>query len=156
MFSAQVLYDELQAFRDKLSDLSRLDEDQIQRLWSTGDGKLPSPKDLEYSYDAPLYVKMIFRFRQNSSQPACFWNSVDPANQRYLQRIYSVECTNSLYFLSWIWNMVNLPMMENWLPGKDLTLWKTNTIEFYFSLSKEDQLVLLDQYEETNRRLQNY
>lgn len=75
--------EEFEFQKDKLLTFSHLGEKDIWKIWSEpGDDQISDFSSLEYRFDAPLYQKMIFRYRDSSSQAAPFWYGCDRDNKR--------------------------------------------------------------------------
>ena len=131
----------------KFSDLS---EQDIKHFWmGDNDKDIIDLKKLIYRYDAPIYQKMIWRFRNCNKSPSSFWNQIDPVQQNNLAFRYDIYFDNKelLYFLSWIKNGLcytdihNLDMTDNLY-----NVWQLNEIKFFFMLNNALQEDFIKRY----------
>ena len=84
--------------KDHLLRFSSLTEKDIQRIW--GNNQIDQIdqidlSDLQYHLNAPLYQKMIFRYRTCSNQAACLWNAIDQINRRILLNYFELSDINA-------------------------------------------------------------
>jgi hypothetical protein len=135
--------------RAKLIRFSNITEQQIQDIWiKRGEEYITDFSSLEYNCSAPLYQKMIFRYRNGNKLAVRLWNGCDPFNRRHLLNYFSLlEDTDQdlIEFFSWIANSLGEHQIKD-LDGADVTLWKKNNIEFYFLLPLHIQNKLITNY----------
>ena len=146
---------ELLQHQEDFLRISLLSEEDIQNIWrQPRETKLSAEeiRNMRYNYDIPLFQKMIFRFRQNHQQPACFYNNIDMCNQRLFLSYYDLSLmtdsiANGLNFLAWITNMISEYEMQQLISDIDLLQeWIKNNISFFFSLEEKHQELLIDKY----------
>jgi hypothetical protein len=127
----------------KVGELSEMD---IQRIWARlGDPLINENDKIEYDYSIPLYQKMILRFRREGARdPAVFVNTVDPCNQARFANYFGVENHTLFGFFASIKNQYNKYIIRDLLGEIFLgSTWEDlNSIQFYFSLTQEQQLKL--------------
>jgi hypothetical protein len=139
--------------------MSKMSEQDVIKMWGG-----PDDFDLEkiqYRWDAPLYEKMLWRFRQNNGSPFAFCHSCDPSNMlRPLDyyNIYNNRNKDLIEFFAWIKNGMgiidfydlfdaNMTMKHDQIteifPYKN---WKVNEIVFFLNLTVPIQEKIIDKY----------
>lgn len=88
--------------------LTEFDEDTVMSLWING-GESRDYENMVYSYDAPLYQKMIWRLRSCKGSAIDFWNQIDPCNRHMMVSRYGLGHLvyghdQILNFIHWIYN----------------------------------------------------
>jgi len=156
-----ILYTEFVEHKHNIAKMSKLTEHDIMDVWIESDED--PVKDLSkivYSYDAPLYQKMIWRFRQTKS-PTLLHNEIDPCNRKILLRYFDLDHWN-------LYNKFNNRLLEFfvWLKSqhfsqedftdqekadKHLRDWKENEMVFFINLLECDQQRLINKYNEYYR-----
>lgn len=138
-----------------LLHLALLCENDIKNLWIQNiDEDVENLQTLVYRYDAPLYQKMIWRFRNCKNNPCVFFIQIDPSNQNYLIQKYfgySSRYYNNkqlLEFFAWIKNMLGeYDLRDLDKSGQLINLWKNNNeIDFFFMANILVQNNLISRY----------
>lgn len=132
----QILIDRIYSQIDQFIDLNRATEMDIQHIYrKPGEAVIGHEElaQLQYDYSAPLYQKMIFRYRNAGGNIVIFWNGCDPVNQ------HKLLCHFSIYQLS-------IRSME-----MDFFLWliihnDTYTIEYFYTLDRATGEKLIADY----------
>jgi hypothetical protein len=150
---------------DKVSELykfANITEDDVANIWINGEIK---NLDSAYAFDAPLYVKMLFRFRGTKISPhldyspAFLFNGVDPGNRNRLLVYFDLyDCHDVIHFFVWISssfgkyeiNQIAEKTNSNVLYDDFL---KNNEIKFFLSLSLLVQQHIIDKY---NNYIENF
>ena len=138
---------------EKLHKLAKLDEEQIQEIFrNDSEEKVTNFTELEYRYDAPLYQKMIFRFRNCQNSPCGMIYQCDPVNQGYITRHFGFYqgSKDLISFFAWIKNSLGLYDIKNMesLFGQDIeNLWRTkNEVDLFFAVNENLQRHLIKGY----------
>lgn len=167
---AEINVELLQQWREKLIKMSLMTKKNIQDIYiESGDVIADDLDKLVYSYDIPLYQKMIFRFVNCDLNTAVFYHQIDPNNQHLLRRFFgSIENyrTSSVMhglieFFAWIsnslgsYNIVELEGIE-YKSGTNYELeenskfvhqWRKNPVIFFFDVIDDVQKrTLIDRY----------
>jgi len=107
MFPKKISTTQIEDNTSELTKFADITDDDVANIW-INNGEI---KDLNpvYAYDAPLYVKMLFRFRNtkisphSDYSPAFLFNGVDPGNRYKLLRYFNLHDQNDLiHFFVWI------------------------------------------------------
>lgn len=110
---------------------------------------------LPYQWQDPLYMKMVHRFRNCRCRVAQFYHQIDPSNQRrflffrHLHNQTKPEVTHHLLvFMAWITNMKGSFDIEELCEHNTylVSLWEKKPISFFYSLSNEQQAILVEEY----------
>lgn len=160
----------LELHKESLLNLSNLCEAQIREIWiNKGDEYIETNKlaELTYRYDAPLYQKMIFRFRHTEYEPSRLVKQVDYSNRRRIAHYFRImeheeyKIDELFEFFAWIKNQFGvidiylLNFADNYkIKGRNdisndplVVRWKeTRAIKFYFESSREVQNRLTTKY----------
>lgn len=152
-------YQFLDQNKDLFMGFSKFDQMDLQRLYrKPGETELTTEEidETAYNYDLPLFIKLIFRLKQNNNCPARFFNNVDWIVQsdilrKYFNTYLSPNEHNNykehLNFFSWIGNMVSVMEIHSMTDNESLAeLWRGNTILFYYSINDDLQKRLIDMY----------
>lgn len=157
---------ELLVFKDSLMRFELTSINDIKKLWA-GERKneLDYPEkyinqdDLPYIGTDPLYMKMIHRFRNCNNRIAQFYHQIDPNNQRKLlafgfnaHRDYDPKRLHQMVtFLAWITNMLGRYEIQ---PDK-VEAWERIPITYFYMLTMQEQIELLDRYNKREIRAMN-
>lgn len=159
--------EQLEKHKDEFLKLSNITEADIRDIYIKPEEKFIHNQDLPnivYHFSEPLYIKMIFRFRNTtfgnpSRKPsiASFHRQVDPHNQHLLQLKYFKDIRiiyQLLEFFAWISSSLGLHdiiLLSNDVMADDtnyINEWYNNVIQFYFNLPPNIKLKLITQYNE--------
>ena len=164
MFEQQyyITSDEINTYKDKLIRLSNITEVNIMNIWFTrNDLRDEDLGKLVYYYDAPVYQKMIWRFRNSEKSPAFLYNGCDPCNKEKLLKWFGLsnfELNNRfgnrlMEFFVWLKSSYSEYQCKNLLQSNDtlyvhtcINNWNINEITFFFGLLSSDQQKLIDEY----------
>ena len=149
----------LEQNKDVFISFSKFNQLDLQRLYRNPREKELTQDEInniEYSYDLPLFIKLIFRLRQNNNCPARFFNNADWIVQGDILKIYFDVYTSlgehniykdHLDFFSWIGNMVSIMEIRSMVGDISLVeCWQVNTILFYYSINEDLQKKLVELY----------
>lgn len=139
----------------ELLKLSKLTEYHIQDIWiSSNETKLDNFNDLIYSWDAPLYQKMIFRFRNCEKNPSMFYNQLDPVNKNHLINFICASSVEQVIdFFIWLRSNYNEYILEMMKMDEYLiNFWKDNELNFFFEINRKWQNKFVNTYNEYIRR----
>ena len=140
----------------KLVKFSHINEHDIRDLWYLHkDEYLDDFSQLVYKWDAPLYQKMIFRFRNGNNKATTLYMGCDPCNKQKLMfnyELYESDINEIIYFFGWLTNSLNkyeineiLSLNDKDSLSKNEALLR-NDIVFFFSLSNEQRNLLINKY----------
>lgn len=129
-----------------LTSFALMTEYDVRDTWFKPRDPVEPLHNLKYRCDAPLYQKMVWRFRSCENEPVRFFTSVDNGNQKLLCKDYKV-CAEDLKFFCF--TVFSLPPCE--IKNKDL--WQAHPIEWFFKLNQERQHELVERY---NKRLTSF
>ena len=159
MFSLRrVSLEEVIMFRDRLTNLSYITEQDIKDIWiKQGDENLDDFSTMEYRHNAPLYQKMIWSYRSKRCGATTLYQGCDICNQQRLLAKYNILLNETSYnimeFIRWIRNSItayDIDEIESDLNGEDLRkreyMWYHNNITYFYSLSIQKQQTLLEKY----------
>jgi hypothetical protein len=156
----RITIDWLNQFKPQLVKLSNMTECDIRNIWILpNESRDVDLTTIEYSYNAPLYQKMIFRYRQCEYSAPGFFRQIDVFNQQRMLDYFSlieIDACELVEFFAWI---------KNGLGSYDLTVlefneftnelcqrsnyvqkWKANQVTFFFDLSDQLKLSLIYRY----------
>lgn len=139
--SGAIDLDMIAKYKDELIRFSNMEESDIQNIWiSDNEIKLEDLSKIKYSYDNPWYQKMIFQFRGDHLSPICFFNCIDKYNQKKLLRYFAMDntCFDIMNFFVWI----------NSKYGLTIHVDEDNKIKFFFDLPDNEQILLINNYNE--------
>lgn len=140
--------------KKELIAFSNIIEPNIRDIWyQKGEEDLNDFSQLKYSFDIPLYQKMIFRFRNGSNKATSLFKGCDPFNQALLLEFFELSPKNIkiIEFFAWIsyglgkYEIANLSDTYS----EEITFikkWEKNDIDFFFSLPIEKQTNLVNRY----------
>ena len=144
----------------ELNVISQIKENTIQRIWgANSDEKL----DDIYTYNMPLYKKMVFRFRNTitspfkNPSPFQFVKQVDPGNQRKFMSYFGIHNNERdlIEFFGWlrcglgvydISELQQLNSIEEVYETEMYKLFIQNEIIFFFGINDEYKQKLIDRY----------
>jgi hypothetical protein len=134
----------------QLIELSTLTPRNIMEIFiQPGEDRIEDFENIPYSYDMPLYKKMILRFqREGHSDPACFIKASHPTSQRQVCSRYKIWNEKLFEFFAYIKFGYAAYRIDEM--GMSSTEWKSkNAIRFFFDLKTEFQQVFVDEYNST-------
>lgn len=149
---------------DKKTDLeafSNITEADIQDIWiRSGEARVA---EYVYSFDAPLYVKMVFRFRNtiygdSPPSPSFLFNGLDPGNRHKLLRHFNLEdYTDVMHFFVWIKSTFSKYTIQQISKKTSVdvpfgTFIGTNEIKFFFGLPETVQKHIVKKYDKYNTK----
>jgi hypothetical protein len=137
------LRDSLRRYRDALLNFASITEDDIDDFFRAHDEPKRDLKTLEYDYNLPLSLKLVFRFRHTGFRfdgtydpplPTAFCWGLDPVTRHSLMRKYGIyESVDQLMGI-FIWLLQNCFV-------------RTEPIVKFYELSSEQQEELICEYE---------
>lgn len=147
----------IDSFKEQLHVMSNATEVDVTKIFG-GDPNLIV--DNIYSFDMPLYKKMVFRYRNANNSIIQLCREVDPGNQQRVLNYFNLSYfdlsfKDLLEFFGYIHNMMGSYHVENLLEGavldshamkELLNLKKYNDIKFYFSLDDHIKEKLIEIY----------
>lgn len=156
----QITLDLLLSVKPQLMKMSTTNEFDIQKIFiRPNEEQFFDFSNLIYRYDAPLYQKMIFRFRQCDKSPFRFWNQLDPSNRNAFLRYFNFYSENKIEiteFFAWLKNGLGIgdfhelygTQNNEYTPGElpGYKLWLENEIVFFFGIDEEKQQQLINKY----------
>lgn len=156
-----ITIDWLNQYRSNLIEFSNITESQIRDIWfRKGETHLEDFSALEYDSDAPLYQKMIFRFRNGGNLASRLCNQIDPSNQSLILCYFGMTWNDGrelIDFFAWISNSLgiyHILELEGCIKENStyIKIWKENDINFFFSLPLEKQIILINKCNEMLKR----
>lgn len=149
--------DWINKYKDNLINFSNITEYDIQDIWhNPSEPFLTDFSLLQYDYDIPLYQKMIFRYRNGYNLATNLYQGCDPCNKRKLLYHFDMLYDNIyeiIDFFAWISHGLGPYHIKELKPADEndnyLLKWKANNIEFYFSLSDDLQIKLVNKFNKT-------
>jgi hypothetical protein len=146
--------EQLSSKRDNLMKFSTINEQDIQKVWRQNSEKEydnEELKELKYSWDLPLFCKIIFRLRQEGCCTGLF-RGLDPGNQSILLRYFGLSWEEGhplVEFLHWTRYSLgpyDICILEFGEYNEQLIKkcsyvekWRTNEITFFFFVLNEQQ-----------------
>ena len=136
---------------DKFNKINQAD---IMKMWCyKGDPKIDPFNLPEYTYECPLYQKMLYRFKNEGYCVIGLYNGITGGFQNQMLSYVGINP----YFNDTQWtdffHMVKYGIGGHDLDQMNLTdkkaLWKQNVIEFFYNIDPEQQKVLIDRYNKT-------
>lgn len=150
--------DKLQDYKQKLLQISELDEFTIRDIWRLDDETCLSDfRDMKYHWNIPLYQKMIFRFWQADHMASKFYRGLDPGNQNMLLNHFNVswkEFHQIIEFFAWISNglaIFEINKMDcngakDYKSSEYVQKWRKNDVVFFFWIPENQQKDLIKRY----------
>jgi len=160
----------LEKNKPKFLAMSSMGEKEICELWLVqGGGEEAAYRNIDlktivkYNPLAPLWEKMLWRFRNCSGCTSVMWNQIDPGNQMRLLREHGLgnynysnqKIPNCMHFFAWLKNGLGLADLSMLLGSSDKTLvmtketkrWaQSNAIQYYYNSPEKLQNLLRDAY----------
>lgn len=153
----------LEEFKPQLMEMSNMDEKIVQKIFG---GNLETLIEEDYNSihllknQDVLSAKMVFRFRNGGGSPFQLCKGCDPGNQQRVLSHYniilrSVEERDLIEFFGWIrcgLGIVDLMELQDLKNISDVystdmcKLFGENEIKFFFGISLEYQLKLINRY----------
>jgi len=147
--------------KTELEKLSNITETDIQDIWiRSGEARVA---EYVYSFEGPLYVKMVFRFRNTIHEdsppsPSFFFNGLDPGNRnKLLQRFDLGDYIDVMHFFVWIRSSFSRYTTEQisrktsiYVPFESFT--QMNEIKFFLALPETVQRHIVKKYEKYNTK----
>ena len=121
--------DVLRQQKDSLVEFSSLNEDDILDMWFTPGEPLIKPKDIIlYRNDVPLYVKMIWRFRENKKNPISFYFSVDCGAMKLIRKRFKLNNETLSLF-----RFITFTLIPAEIPNS--AIWRKNQVKWFYQRS---------------------
>lgn len=151
----QINIDTFHDNKEKLQLFANMSEFDIKNVWKTNSDKdINDCVNIPYSYDLPLYAKMIIRFQNANKSPNCLHRQIDPHNQLLLRAKYDLYYDENLIeFFATIddnlgaCDIIELDDETNIIADSDyVKKWRNSSIKFFYWLSVDKQKMLVDNY----------
>lgn len=147
---------------DKFLHFSHISGKDIQQIWSTTKEKLNEEQfeKLEYHWNAPLWTKMFFRWKNEGYSAINLWSDCDPNNRQRLLNYFKLGNEwQYVEFFHWMRNSLSVVDIVHLEKGKiddvkeletsdHAKLWKNNEIVYFYFLSQNKQEALIFRYNE--------
>lgn len=141
--------------KNKLLAFGNINVYDIKSVWKSSlDIDIVDCGNIEYSWNLPLYAKMIIRFQNNNNSPIRLHKQIDHHNQSILRAMYNLYNEKHLLdFFGWIEDSLgayHILELENQNFDSDssdyVKRWRTSSIKFFFWLDEKRQKNLIDRY----------
>ncbi len=139
----------------KLLIISQITKEDIKSIF-----KLSSDPDIgcdfEYHYNIPLYAKMIQRFKNNNNSVIQLHNQITPGYQNMLRGKYHLYDQIDIFnHFAWMENSLGSYHILALTNDEGVRQWKQNSIQFFFGLERDKQLILINDYNENVKKWNN-
>jgi hypothetical protein len=150
----------IKKYQLQLLNLAKTDEARIRDIWVQPDEEyLNDFSKIIHFYTAPHYQQLIFRFRHGDYKTCIFYKGCHQNDQKILLQSFGMSWSKAhciIEFLNWVTNSLGTCDILQ-LDGKaeheinDSQLFaqwvnQTNDIEFFFSLTEEQQNKFIEKY----------